>query len=35
MFLRWEIKVKGVCLGADCFAFVELLGKVESRTIPK
>ncbi len=29
------MKTKGVCLGADCFAFGELLGKVESRTIPK
>ena len=27
MFLRWEIKVKGVCLGADCFAFGDLLLK--------
>jgi hypothetical protein len=30
-----KIKIKGVCLGADRFAFGELLGKVESRTIPK
>jgi len=29
------LKIKGACLGADCFAFGELLGKVESRTIPK
>ncbi|WP_158273357.1 hypothetical protein [Pseudomonas graminis] len=29
------LKIKSVCLGADRFAFGELLGKVESRTIPK
>jgi hypothetical protein len=27
LFLRWEIRVKGVCLGADCFAFGDLLLK--------
>jgi hypothetical protein len=35
MRIRIKIRIKGVCLGADCFAFGELLGKVESRTIPK
>jgi hypothetical protein len=29
------LKIKSACLGAGCFAFGELLGKVESRTIPK
>jgi hypothetical protein len=33
--LGLRLRVKSVCLTADLFAFGELLGKVESRTIPK
>jgi hypothetical protein len=33
--IKIKIKIKGFGLTASGFAFGELLGKVESRTIPK
>jgi len=33
--IKIKIKIKGVGLTASGFAFGELLGKIESRTIPK